>query len=358
MKLRRVSAAILAGALLGGCSNFDYYAQSVGGQMRIFGAQRPIEELLADSATPEHLQHKLKTVLRIRDYASQHLGLPDNDSYKYYADVKRPFVLWNVFATEEFSTKLRTWCFPVAGCVGYRGYFSQARAEEFAAELKRQGYDVFVGGVPAYSTLGWFHDPVLNTVLNRSEADLAGLIFHELAHQMVYVRDDSVFNESFATAVEMEGVRRWLGDYGSAQSIAHYERTKARQAQFAALIIDYRDRLKALYESDEPQAELRAHKATLFSELQQDYAKLKSEQWDGYNGYDRWFARELNNAHLASVSAYNQLVAGFQEVLRGEANDLPRFYRAVKNIAKLPKSERNARLNQGITQAHLSATEK
>lgn len=344
--LRLLAVGLLlgsAGLAVTACSNLDYYAQSVGGQMRVLGAQRPIDALLDNPDTPPALQRKLYTVLQVREFASRHLGLPDNDSYRYYADIKRPYVLWNVFATDEFSTQLETWCFPVAGCVSYRGYFAQGEAEKFAEGLRAKGRDVFVGGVPAYSTLGWFHDPVLNTVLDRNDTDLAGLIFHELAHQVVYVRNDSAFNESFATAVELEGVRRWLAQRGSADKIAAYEQAKHRQARFAGLIALYRERLKELYREDIPREEKAVRKATLFAALKQDYAGLKQD-WGGYAGYDRWFARDLNNAHLASVATYHQLVPGFEQILRDQGNDLPRFFRAIKQLAKLPKTERTARL--------------
>lgn len=311
--------------------------------MRVLGAQRPIDALLENPDTPPALQRKLRLVLEVREFASRYLGLPDNDSYRYYADIKRPYVLWNVFAADEFSTKLQTWCFPVAGCVSYRGYFAQDKAEEFAASLRARGRDVFVGGVPAYSTLGWFHDPVLNTVLDRHDTDLAGLIFHELAHQVIYVRNDSAFNESFATAVELEGVRRWLAQRGSADKIAAYEQAKHRQARFAGLIALYRERLKELYVEDIPREDKFARKAALFAALKQDYAALKQD-WGGYAGYDRWFARDLNNAHLASVATYHQLVPGFQQVLREQDGDLPRFFHAIKQLAKLSKTERTARL--------------
>ena len=340
--------AVLAG--MHGCANFQYYAQSVGGQMRILGAQRPIEELLADPNTPAGLQRKLQSVLSMREFATRALALPDNDSYRYYADVKRPFVLWNVFATPEFSTKLKTWCFPIAGCVSYRGYFSKDRAEEFAADAQRQGHDVFVGGVPAYSTLGWFHDPVLNTVLNRSDTDLAGLIFHELAHQVVYVRDDSAFNESFATAVELEGVRRWLGENGSPEKLAAYSLAKSRHAEFSALVIAYRDRLELLYQQEMSDTDKRRRKAELFQALHDDYATLK-RGWNGYTGFDRWFARDLNNAHLASVSTYTQLVPGFQALLAEHGGDLGAFYRAAKQLSKRSKAERTAQLDA----AHVGA---
>lgn len=344
----RILLALLALAIISSCANFGYYAQSVGGQVAIMNQQRPIEEWLADSDAPEALTGKLREVLRIRDYASRELGLPENDSYRYYADLRRPYVLWNVFATPEFSTQLETWCFPVAGCVGYRGYFSQPEAEAFAQGLRERGYDVAVNGVPAYSTLGWLRDPVLNTVINRAEPDLAGLLFHELAHQVVYVRDDSTFNESFAASVELEGVRRWLEANGSRDKLAAYEQTRTRRADFAALLLRYRERLAALYAADPPGADKRAAKAATFDELRREYAALKA-RWGDHPGYDRFFAHDLNNASLASIAAYTQLVPAFQRLLAEHNGNLKAFYRAAKGLSRLPKAERLARLQAAGT---------
>lgn len=340
IRLALVSVLVAA---IHGCANFSYYAQSVSGQMEILGSQQPIEELLDDPHADPALRRRLGAVLQMREFASRDLGLPDNDSYRYYADVKRPFVLWNVFATPEFSTKLKSWCFPIAGCVSYRGYFSKDAADRFAAKMQDQGDDVFVGGVAAYSTLGWFHDPVLNTVLNRDETDLAGLIFHELAHQVVYVRDDSSFNESFATTVELEGVRRWLKKSGTPLKVAEYAQAKKHHAEFSELILRYRDRLQALYASDLAPATMRARKVQEFQNLQHDYLALK-QSWGGYNGFDRWFARDLNNAHLASVTTYTQLVPAFQGLLAAQGGDMRKFYKAVKKLAKQEPSERRAAL--------------
>lgn len=342
----RTLLVVSALAVISSCANFGYYAQSVGGQMRVLSKARPIEELLADTRTPPELGVKLRTALRIRDYATESLGLPDNDSYRHYADLERPYVLWNVFATPEFSTKLETWCFPIAGCVSYRGYFSESDAEAFAAELRERGYDAVVKGVPAYSTLGWLQDPVLNTVINRSEPDLAALLFHELAHQMVYLRDDSTFNESFATTVEIEGVRRWLEAHdgpGIGAKLAAYEKSRSRRADFVALLMRYRQQLDELFRSDLADAEKRAAKAATYAALKSDYQALKIS-WDGYAGYDRFFARDLNNASLASVAAYTDLVPGFQRLLAQHNGDLKAFYRAAKDLGRLPKAERLVRL--------------
>jgi predicted aminopeptidase len=338
---------------LAGCAEFGYYMQSTGGQFDIWNRERPIGDVIADPATPAALREKLEGVRRIREFASRELGLPDNASYRRYADLGRPFVVWNVFATPEFSTKPVRWCFPVAGCVGYRGYFDKAEADRFAADLAAVGDDVYVGGVPAYSTLGWFADPVLNTFAHYPDPGIARLIFHELAHQVVYVRNDSVFNESFAVTVAREGIRRWLARHGSAHDKSTYEQMRQRRENFVRLIQAYRERLDALYASGLAPQEMRERKRELFDAMTRDYGKLKAG-WNGFGGYDRWFAQQPNNAQIASVTIYTQMVPAFQALLEREGRDLPRFYAAVRALAGLDKQERTRRLDSLLAPAAIS----
>jgi predicted aminopeptidase len=345
MGFKRFSVMVLLAPLLGGCANLGFYWHSVGGQMEIWKKEQPIETLLADAQTPPQLKRKLAAVQRIREFASNELNLPDNGSYRKYADLERPYVLWNVFATPEFSLKPRNWCFVIAGCVNYRGYFSEADAQAFADNLHREGDDVFVAGVPAYSTLGWFDDPVLNTFIYFPETEVARLIFHELAHLLVYVKDDSMFNESFAGTVEEEGVSRWLVENGSVEQRAAFDAAQQRRKDFVQLVLKYRSRLDELYSSSISDSQKRESKRQIFSELQQDYTQLKAS-WGGFSGYDHWLPPQANNASLASVAAYTQLVPSFQALLAKNDGDLVRFYQAVKEIAKLPKSERLARLEE------------
>lgn len=336
-------------ALIGGlcgCADLGYYYQAVEGQMQIWHRGHPITQVIADPRTPPPIRERLSLVLRVRDFASGELALPDNGSYRKYADLERPFVVWNVFAAAEFSVAPKEWCFPIAGCVGYRGYFNEARAERFGEELRRKGLDVFVTGIPAYSTLGWFDDPVLNTVMRYSDAQLAGLIFHELAHQVVYVPGDTVFNESFAVAVEMEGVERWLARDGDAAKRADYELAEQRKGAFIDLVMKYRDSLRTMYASAASDAEKRQKKAETFAAMKAQYQTLKSS-WGGYAGYDRYFAQDLNNAHLVPVATYSELVAGFRRVLAENGGDFKRFYAAVREIGKLPKEQRRAILKTG-----------
>lgn len=327
-----------------GCGNAGYYLQAVGGHLELLQRSQPIAEVVADPATPQPVRDKLGAVSAIRDFATRELGLPDNQSYRKYADLNRPFVVWNVFATPELSVQLKEWCFPVAGCVGYRGYYSRDEAQAFAAGLREQGYEVFVRGVPAYSTLGWFDDPVLNTFIHYPETELARIIFHELAHQVAYAKGDMVFNESFATAVEQEGMRRWLERFGSDAQRAAYAAWERRREAFVALVLDYRGRLEALYRSPVSDDAKRRRKAELLDRMRRDYLELR-QSWDGYSGYDHWFAQDLGNAHLASVAAYAQRVPQFAALLAQQGGALPPFYAAVRDLARLPKDKRVERLD-------------
>jgi predicted aminopeptidase len=341
----RVAATALAlSAAVAGCANLPYYLQSMRGQLDIWSRQHDIEALIAAPSTAQPLREKLRAVLEIREFASAELALPRNASYRSYANLERPYAVWNVFATPEFSLQPRQWCFMFAGCVNYRGYFDKADADAFAERLSAQGHDVFVGGVPAYSLLGYFPDPVLNTFINYPTSHLARLVFHELAHQVVYVRDDSVFNESFAVAVEHEGSRRWMARYGTDADKKFFDEVTQRRNDFLRLIETHRERLEALYRTRIAPDAMRTRKAELFVALRADYAKLK-ESWGGFPGYDRWFAQEPNNALLASVGIYTKRVPAFQALLAREGGDLPRFYAAARSLARMSKPARSAALD-------------
>jgi len=341
--MRRALIAGLAALLLGGCGNLGYYLRSVQGQLGIWQREVPVERLLEDPALDPQLKAQVERALRIREYATRELGLPDNRSYRYYADLARPFVVWNVFAAGEFSVEPKQWCFPFAGCVNYRGYFSEAGARRHARELAAEGYDVYVGGVPAYSTLGWFADPLLNTFIRYPEPELARLLFHELAHQVVYVKDDTVFNESFATVVEQAGLARWLADHGSAADRERVARLQRFRADFRRLVTDARGTLARLYAGTDDAGEKRRRKAEVLDGLRRAY-EAQRQEWGGFAGYDRWFAQPLGNAHLASVAIYTQHVPAFEALLEQQGHDLPRFYEAVRELAALPAQARRERL--------------
>ena len=337
------TALVIAALVAAGCTHFDYYAQAAHGQFSLLSEARPIDDWLADPALNARLRAKLLKVKNIRRYAARELGLPDNRSYTSYADLKRPFVIWNVVATPELSMEQRRWCFPVAGCVSYRGYYSKADAQDYASGLRGDGLDVQVAGVPAYSTLGWFNDPVLSTFIQYPDGELARLVFHELAHQVVYVKDDTQFNESFATAVEEAGVERWLevqGDPALRQTYIAYE---SRKQDFLGLLLKYRTELEANYKRPVSDEEKRQRKAEIFAELKAEYQVLKVA-WAGYAGYDRWFAEPLTNAHLAAVATYHDYVPAFRNLLV-QQQTLPRFYAAVRELAALDKDARHQRLD-------------
>ena len=337
------AGALLASLALTGCAASDYYSQAVSGHLELMRRAHPIAARIADPATPPPLRAKLERVIAMREFASRELGLPDNGSYRSYADIGRPFAVWNVFAAPELSVEPKQSCFPVAGCVAYRGYYRLADAERHGAELRAQGFDVYVGGVPAYSTLGWFDDPVLNTFVHYPDGELARLLFHELAHQVVYVKDDTVFNESFAVSVEREGVRRWLAASAEEADRRVYATLQSRKQEFIALVLGYRARLAALYRAPVPDEDKRAGKARLLDELEADYRALRAS-WGGFAGFDRFFAQQPNNAYLASIAAYTELVPAFERLLASNGNDLGRFYAAVRALAALPKAERDAAL--------------
>lgn len=326
-----------------GCATVGYYAQAVSGQLAILGRARPVAELLADPAIPPPQKERLRLAEALRAFAVRELLLPDNDSYRAYADLGRPYAVWNVFAAPPFSLRLEQWCFLFVGCLSYRGYFSRERAEAYAQALRAQGYDVYVAGVSAFSTLGWLPDPLLNTMLDKPEPETAALLFHELAHQRLYVRDDSAFSESFAVAVEREGVRRWLtARGGSAQQYARYRQARQRHEQLQRLLLEHRARLEALYASVLGSEEKHAAKRAAFEQIARDYAALK-RQWGGYDGFDTWM-QDLNNAKLAAVGLYHRHLDAFQALLARCGGELAAFYREAEALARLPKEQREAAL--------------
>lgn len=328
---------LLSAPSLSGC----YLLQAAQGQMQIVSKREPIDDVIANPATTDKLRGRLEYVAAARDFASHELGLPDNDSYRSYADLGRPYVVWNVFATDEFAVEPRRWCFPIAGCVVYRGYFKEESARRYARKIRRHGGDAMVAGVPAYSTLGHFRDPVLNTMMGWSDAQLAATLFHELAHQVVYVPGDSGFNEAFATAVEEAGLERWLTQRGRVQDMHAWRSQRERQQQFIDLLLATREKLRDLYASGLPPMEMRARKAEIFGQLQFDYTQLRA-QWNGFAGYDWWFDRALGNAHLVSTATYHACLPGFRRLLASVNGELPKFYVEVERISKLSKEQRRA----------------
>jgi predicted aminopeptidase len=326
---------------LGGCGTVGYYSQAVSGHISLMSARVPIEDVIADPDTPPALRERLEVALEVRAFAIDELSLPDNRSYTRFVQLDRPSVVYNVFAAPEFSLQPRTWCFPVAGCVVYRGYFSEERAQRSARRYAAQGYDTWVGGAAAYSTLGRFEDPLLSSMLYADDARLAALLIHELAHQRLYVKDDSAFNEAFATAVEEEGVRRWLTQAGRLDELAAWEQLGRRVREFEFLVGRTRARLQEVYASGASEDAKRAGKAAAFARLEREYQALKAS-WGGWAGYDRWFEAPLNNARLVPQATYRSRVPAFQLLLHQAGGDLEAFYAECERLADLPQAERDA----------------
>lgn len=325
---------------LSGCSTVSYYAHLARGQMELLGAREDISELLADPQLDAELRRRLEVVQRARRFASETLHLPDNGSYTQYADLKREAVVWNVFATPAFSTEAIEQCFPITGCVAYRGYFSRERADAAADALRAEGHDVHVGAVPAYSTLGWFDDPVLSTMLHWDEDTLVETLFHELAHQQLFVKGDTAFNESFASFVGEEGLRQYRQGQTDTERIAR----KARSEQFTRLMLDAREQLATLYRTRLAPAAMAERKQAAFAQLRADYARLRDQSWNGSTGYDAFMAKDLNNASLLPFGLYEGWVPAFAALWSQQSGDWPAFYAAVSRLAEQAPEAREAQL--------------
>jgi predicted aminopeptidase len=322
-------AALAAVLMLSGCETLAYYAQAINGQLTLMSRAQPVASVIADPATPQALRERLELARSIRDYASRELKLPDNGSYRSYADLGRPYVVWNLVAAPEFSLEPVESCFPVAGCVPYRGFFAQEDAEHHAAALRAAGNDVNLRGVTAYSTLGRFADPLLSTFIRNPDAELARLIFHELAHQLLYVKGDSTFNESFAVAVEHAGVQRWLAATGRSAGLKVFFEGQETSKKFFEELALARTRLKALYGMPLPPEVMRERKRAEFAELQK-----------ALEASSKFRYADPNNALLASFATYTQLVPAFEKLLEEEGGDLEKFYLKVKTLSLNARSSR------------------
>jgi predicted aminopeptidase len=352
MKRRQITyISLIAFLTLGSasCTSTTYYLQSVNGHVDILMKKQPIPEVLASEDTDEILREKLEMVLDIRSFASEHLALPDNDSYTEYADLDREFVIWNVFATPELSLEPKQWCFLFVGCLNYRGYYSKDSALSYARELEIQGYDVFVGGVTAYSTLGWFNDPVLNTMLGRDELYLANVIFHELAHQKFYLKNDTAFNEAFAETVAQTGVQLWLEQQGSDTAKRKFSDKQADKILFVNLVLKYREKLESVYNSDSTIEEKRTAKKLLLDQLAEEYAALYQTDQSQAGQYSEWLSSGLNNAKLATVITYRDHVGGFQALFHHVGKNHQNFYELVQKLSNCDKDRRDSILEDNIT---------
>lgn len=329
--------------LLGGCSSIEYYGQLASGQLQLLHAREPVSQIIADPKTDPKLRDHMIKAQQARAFASEHLHLPDNRSYRLYVDIGRPYVVWNVFATDEFSLDAISHCFPIAGCVAYRGYYDPGAARGEAALQRQAGKDVYLSGVETYSTLGWFDDPIISSMLHWGDERMAALIFHELAHQRFYVKDDSEFNESYANFVEQEGGRQWRVARGLPPE---KESDSQQRDQFTQLVLDARERLKALYAQPLPAAEMRARKVAEFERLRSDYRQMRDSQWAGDARYDPWINAPMNNAKLLPFGLYDQFVPAFAALYKEVNGDWPAFFNAVEKLGGLPEEQRKAALRK------------
>ena len=327
-----------------GCSTLGYYAQAARGQLALMSAQRPVAAVIADTDTPASVRDKLRLVQDVLEFAGTELLLPDNGSYRRYVATGRSHVVWNVFAAPEFSMTLRHWCYFLVGCLEYRGYFDARSAAKFADHLRANGDDVFVGGVSAYSTLGWFRDPVLDTMLTRNDFELARLILHELAHQKIYIPGDTEFNEAFADTVAIIGVRRWYARHEPSAWEAH-ARQLAEEDAFVDLVLKYQDLLRDLYAGNLADAEKRAAKSALMEALRLEYRQRQAVS--AADGYGAWMESGLNNAKLLSVSTYRAMVPGMLQIFSAVAGDPARFYAVMAAYAECPVTTREAEITRG-----------
>ena len=347
------SLLVLLAAVLAGCQSIGYYKQAIAGQMEMLSNQQPLPGLIKNPDTSPKLKEKFRLVLALRQFAEKKLSLPVGQHYLRYVDLHRSNAVWNVYAAPELSLKPKSWWFPVVGSVTYRGYFSEAAANTYAAKMRKKGLDVYVGGVDAYSTLGWFNDPVLNTFIEDSERRVASLIFHELAHQRVFISGDTEFNEAFATAVAEEGLRRWLLEKNDPAVLQKYQVELARKKRFVDLIGNARRQLESIYgdldvekpvnASAETDSSKREKKKLVLKQLREDYAQLKQE-WGGYSGYDEWFDEPINNAQLNTVATYYDLVPAFHQFITENGGQLDKFFGQVKTFSRMSKEKRHRAL--------------
>jgi predicted aminopeptidase len=339
--LSRLIVILAMGLLLDGCGNLRYYGQAVRGQGALVVHRRAVTDVLRAPATTPRLAARLRLALQARRFASRQLGLPDNRSYTRYVDLHRRYVVWNVFAAPRHSVDAVPQCFPIAGCVAYRGWFREADAKVDAARLHARGNDVWVGGVPAYSTLGWFADPILSSMLEWDDDELDGTIFHELAHQLIYVKGDTAFNESFATFVQTEGLREWRRSRHLPPAQTH---AQAMDDGFIQLLLDLRSRLKAVYAVHADEAAMEAGKQREIEAFRIRYAGWRDREWPGNHRYDAWVAAPINNARLLPFGLYDQWLPAFATLFQRAGRDWPTFYASVRELAGMTKARREKSL--------------
>jgi predicted aminopeptidase len=356
--LMRCLLILVLAVSVSGCSTLGYYQQAIVGQWQLLAKRRPLAEVMADPQVSPDVKSRLVVAEQLRVFAADTLHLPVADSYSTYVDVDAPYVVWNVFAAPEFSLTMNTFCYPIAGCVSYKGFFSMAPAAALAQKLAADGNDTFYGGVAAYSTLGWFADPLLSTFITRDDTALAALLFHELAHKVVYIPGDTRFNESFATAVERFGLRQWLPmqSEGEEQAYSDYLLMSQRRGEVIELIMATRAALALVYAQDLNETDKRERKQDLIERLRLNYQVLAS-QWETPGPFRSWMAADINNARLGAVADYNSLVPAFEHWLASLDGDLSAFFTGVERLSEADKVTRDEYLGTFMA-APLAAVDK
>lgn len=340
----KIAALLIIPCALSACASFDYYSQSISGHIEVLGTKQPISTYLASGKASSDEHQKLTHVLKLLEFARTEMLLPDNGSYQTYSDIERDFVIWNVFATPALSLRSEQWCYLFIGCLAYRGYYAKEDATTLANSLRSQNYDVYMGGVAAYSTLGWFSDPVLNTMLRWDKLYLTRVIFHELAHQKIYIKNDTEFNEAFAEAVASIATRRWLKQHGSEEEYAILLEQEGYEQEFIRFISLYKNKLMTLYDSDLPDSRKLTEKENIFAELSRAYITL-SQDWENYRVYDRWIKDEMNNAKLTAFTTYREIVPAFLQMYEATGQDLKTFYSHIVRLSQCDYEQRRLFLN-------------
>jgi len=323
-----------------GCESIAYYNQALKGQLELMKNQHPLMEVIENRNTSAQLKNQLQLILEILAFADQQLQLPVGGNFSHYVEINRPFVVWNVFAADEFSFEARTWCYPVVGCASYRGYFDQNKADAYAKKLQDEGGDIYIGGVSAYSTLGWLDDPVLSTFAWRNDTQLPALIFHELAHRILYIRGDTEFNESFASAVEQIALEKWLKN--DPQAFDVYLEHKQYHDDFVEFVLSWKMRLDAMYHADLNDIEKRALKKSLYSTMMDEYKIFRGE----HKAYDGWMNDTLNNAKINTLSTYQARVPAFLSLYEQHNDNFKMFIDACLTLSRQKKAIRDRKLDE------------
>jgi len=346
-RLLLLGALCVPMAMLSGCQELNYYRQAIAGEYQILAHREPIPRLITNAATTPSLRAKFEEVMQIRQFAAHDLHLPVDDEYLNYADLHRPYVVWNVNIAPPLSLTPKSWWFPIVGRASYRGYFVEKDAQRYGEVFEKKGCDVYVDGVVTYSTLGWFKDPILNTFINEPNYYLAEVIFHELTHRRLFISGDTDFNEGLAVAVSEEGVRRWCQSTHQPQTYERYLQNLDHERGFVRLVMSARDRLNAVYSDAKlSDSQKLQRKAEIIEQMRAEYDALKNRWTPKDTGYDSWFSKPINNAKLNTVSAYFDFVPSFRALLRENGGDLDKFFAAAEKLGKLPQQERHETLKR------------